>query len=168
MTERTLRELIAHVPQIGRVTWIGVRPSRDEGMRAVDEVEAVVGKGLVGDRYRGRGPRGKRQVSLIQREHLRVVASFLERDAIDPALLRRNLVIEGINLEALKRLRFRIGDVVLDGTGPCAPCSKMDRRLGDGGYAALQGMGGITARVVEPGVIRVGDEVHGMGWPPEG
>ena len=160
MAERTLRELIAHVPQRGRVRWIGLRPSRDEPMRAADEAEAVVGRGLVGDRYRGRGERGKRQVSLIQAEHLPVVASFLERDAIEPALLRRNLVVEGINLKALQRLRFRIGSVVLEGSGPCAPCSKMDRRLGEG-------MGGIIARVVEPGTIRVGDEVVALGWPPD-
>lgn len=167
MTERTLRELIAHVPQRGRVRWIGLRPARDEAMRAVDEAEAVVGRGLVGDRYRGRGARGKRQVSLIQAEHLPVVAGFLERDAIEPALLRRNLVLEGINLKALQRLRFRVGEVVLEGSGPCAPCSKMDRRLGEGGYAALQGMGGIIARVVEAGTIRRGDEVVAIGWPPE-
>ncbi|MAQ13945.1 MAG: MOSC domain-containing protein [Sandaracinus sp.] len=162
----SLRDLIAHVPQRGRVTWIAVRPSRDEPMRPVDHVEAVLGRGLVGDRYRGRGPRGKRQVSLIQAEHLPVVASLLGRP-VDPLTLRRNLVVEGINLHALQRLRFQIGEVVLDGTGPCAPCSKMDARLGDGGYAALQGMGGIVARVVRAGTLRVGDPVVALGWPDE-
>ena len=163
---RTLRELIAHVPQQGRVTWIGLRPSREEPVEAVREVEAVAGRGLVGDRYRGRGERGKRQVSLIQAEHLPVVASLLGRP-VDPALLRRNLVVEGINLEALRRLRFRVGEVVLEGSGPCAPCSKMDTRLGEGGYAALMGMGGIVARVIEGGSLRLGDPVVGLGWPPE-
>lgn len=167
MTERTLRELIAHVPQRGRVRWIGVRPSRESEMVELESVDAVGGKGLVGDRYRGRGPRGKRQVSLIQAEHLPVIAGLMQRDVIPPALLRRNLVVEGINLVALKRLRFRIGSVVLEGSGPCAPRSKMDQRLGDGGYAALQGMGGIIARVVEPGAIHLGDEVEALGWPPE-
>lgn len=167
MIERTLRDLIAHVPQRGRVRWIGLRPSRDEPMRAVERAEAVLGRGLVGDRYRGRGERGKRQVSLIQAEHLPVVASLLDREALAPALLRRNLVVEGINLKALQRLRFQVGEVVLEGSGPCAPCSKMDRRLGDGGYAALQGMGGIVARVVEGGELAVGDAVVALGWPPE-
>lgn len=167
MTDKTLRELMAHVPQRGRVRWIGVRPSRDEPMHELASVEAVVGKGLGGDRYRGRGMRGKRQVSLIQAEHLPVVAGFLEREQVEPALLRRNLVIEGINLKALQRLRFRVGGAVLEGSGPCAPCSKMDRRLGDGGYAALQGMGGIIARVIEPGTIALDAEVLGLGWPPE-
>lgn len=83
-----------------------------------------------------------------------------------PALLRRNLVVEGINLKALQRLRFRVGDVMLEGS-PAAPCSKMDGRLGEGGYAALQGMGGIIARVVEGGAVQVGDEVVALGWPPE-
>jgi len=166
VTERTLRELIGHVPQRGRVVWIGLRPSRDEPMRSVDSVEAVVGRGLVGDRYRGRGERGKRQVSLIQAEHLPVVGSLLGRE-VEAALLRRNLVVEGINVKALQRLRFRIGSAVLEGSGPCAPCSKMDARLGDGGYAALQGMGGIVARVIEAGTLSVADDVVALGWPPD-
>ena len=78
---------------------------------------------------------------------------------LDPALLRRNIVVAGLNLLALKGRRFRIGGALLEGSGPCEPCSRMEEALGPGGYNAMRGHGGITARVVEGGLIRVGDAV---------
>jgi MOSC domain-containing protein YiiM len=96
---------------------------------------------------------------LIQAEHLGVIASVLHRDSVDPALLRRNIVVSGINLLALKSAKFRIGTALLEGTGPAEPCSRMEEALGPGGYNAMRGHGGITARVLEDGWIRVGDSV---------
>ena len=129
-------------------------------MRVRDEVR-VVPRGLEGDRASKSGAGGKRQVTLIQEEHLAVIGALLGRGAIAPELLRRNLVVSGVNLVALKTLRFRIGEqVILEGTGPCEPCAKMDLALGDGGFHAMRGHGGITVRVVQEGVIRVGDAVR--------
>ena len=110
---------------------------------------------------------GKRQVSLIQAEHLPVIASLVERAAIEPALLRRNLVVRGINLLALRNTTFRIREVVLRGTGSCEPCSKMEHALGAGGYNAMRGHGGILARVLRGSVIRLEDEVDFVSEPPE-
>lgn len=92
--------------------------------------------------------------------HLPVVAALCGRDTIDPALLRRNLVISGINLLALRGRRFRIGSVLLEATGACHPCSKMEVALGQGGYNALRGHGGLTARVFASGLLSVGDTVY--------
>jgi MOSC domain-containing protein YiiM len=65
-----------------------------------------------------------------------------------------------VNLVSLKGLAFRIGEeVLLVATGPCEPCSKMDRALGEGGFHAMRGHGGITARVLRGGVVRIGDPV---------
>ena len=102
----------------------------------------------------------KRQVTLIQHEHLPVVAALTGRDAVTPDRLRRNLVVSGINLIALKEKKFRVGEVLLEGTGPCAPCSLMEHNLGPGGYNAMRGHGGITAIVLKGGTIHVGDAVQ--------
>jgi MOSC domain-containing protein YiiM len=153
-----LARLMARFPRAGAVAWIGMRPARTAGMREVDEVEAVTGKGLIGDRYLGAS--GKRGITLIQAEHLPVIAALAGHATVAPATLRRNLVVEGIPLIALKDRRFRIGDVVVvQGTGPCDPCSRMEAVLGAGGYNAMRGMGGICARIVEGGTIRRGDAV---------
>ncbi len=160
VTDRPLRDLIDHVPGIGQVTWIGVRPARRTPMRSVFEARLVEGRGLEGDRYAAHGKGGKRQVSLIQAEHLVVLQELLRRGPIDPSLLRRNLVVSGINLIPLSRLRFRLGGAVLEGTGDCAPCSRMEEALGLGGYAAMRGHGGIVARVIESGLVTIGSVVE--------
>lgn len=146
----------------GRLERILLRPARRETMDEVEAVRAEPGTGLAGDRFgEGRAPRPEaaRQVTLIQAEHLPVVAALLGREAVDPALLRRNLVVSGVNLLALKDRRFRVGGALLEGTGPCPPCSQMAEALGPAGPTALRGHGGITARVLEPGELRVGDAV---------
>ncbi len=79
-----------------------------------------------------------------------------------PELLRRNLVVSGINLLALKGRKFQIGTVILEGTTPCAPCSKMEDALGPGGFNAMRGHGGLCARVLQEGEIAVGDQVKAI------
>jgi MOSC domain-containing protein YiiM len=155
----TLNELLASLPQAGAVRWIGVRPARRVALTGVDVVEARPATGLTGDHFFGNAD-SKRQVTLIQAEHLRVIGELLRRPPIDPALLRRNIVVSGINLLALKGARFRIGTAIFEGTGSCHPCSRMEEALGAGGYNAVRRHGGITARVIEAGLIRVGDGVR--------
>lgn len=152
-----LAPLLSAFAQTGRLEWIGLRPARDVPMRPVDTVHAEAGRGLEGDRYRGGG---KRQVTLIQAEHLPLVAALLQREAIVPSLLRRNLAVSGINVLALRTARFRVGEVELEGTGPCEPCHRMEDALGRGGYNALRGHGGITARILRSGTLRRGDAVE--------
>ena len=150
--------LLATMPQRGRVEWIGLRPARGQPARVVPSVDAAPGTGLAGDRFRG-SAQSRRQVTLIQAEHLAAVGSMLGRGPIDPALARRNLVVSGINLYALRAATFRVGGVLLEGTGSCAPCGKMETALGPGGFNAMRGHGGITARVLEAGRITLGDPV---------
>ena len=154
-----LGRLLATLPQRGRVEWIGLRPARGVGMREVDAIEAVAGKGLLGDRYASAS--GKRGITLIQAEHLPAIAALSGHAAVAPSLLRRNVVVSGIPLIALKDREFHVGDLVLQGTGPCDPCSRMEIALGAGGYNAMRGHGGICTRIVRGGgVLRVGDAVH--------
>ena len=146
----------------GRLAWIGLRPARREPMLEVAEAMLAPGRGIEGDRWRG-AETGARQVTLIAAEHLRAIAGYLGLERVEPARLRRNLLAEGVNLLALKGQRFRIGGALLEWSGECHPCSRMEEAFGTGGYNAVRGHGGITARVVEGGVIRLGDEVlrHG-------
>lgn len=152
-----LAPLLSAFPHTGRLEWIGLRPARGQPVRRVDAARAVAGRGLEGDRYRGGG---KRQVTLIQAEHLPLVSALLQREAVDPALLRRNLAVSGINVLALRTARFRIGEVELEGSGPCEPCGRMEEALGRGGYNALRGHGGITARILRGGTLQCGDDVE--------
>ena len=150
--------LLETLPQIGRVEWLGIRPSRDEPMIALESVHIDLDNGLEGDRFRA-GAGNPRQVTLIQHEHLEVIAACLDRVSVEPWLTRRNIVVSGINLLALKDKVFRIGDATLAFTGVCHPCSKMERQLGAGGYNAMRGHGGITARVCKAGLVRLQDSV---------
>jgi MOSC domain-containing protein YiiM len=155
-----LGRLRAAFPRPGRVAWIGLRPGRGAPVAVVARAQAEVGSGLRGDHWTPlRGGQGTRQVTLVQAEHLPVVAALVGRDSLDPALLRRNLVVSGINLVALVGVRVRVGEAVLELTGPCTPCSKMETALGPGGYNALRGHGGWNARVLRGGAFAVGDEV---------
>lgn len=160
---QNINDLFGVFPRPGRVTWIGIRPERRGPLKVVDSVEVSAATGLTGDHYGGQS--GSRHVTLIQAEHLPVVAAGEGRDTLDPALVRRNLVVSGLNLLALKDHTLRIGDAVLRVTGQCHPCSKMETALGPGGYNALRGHGGLTAKVVRDGTIRVGDEVTVVSAP---
>ena len=140
----------------GVVEWLGVRPARLAPMRAADALTLTPGEGVEGDHYRS-ATTGGRQVTVIAAEHLAAIGSFLGGDGAPPELLRRNVGVRGVNLLALKSRRFRLGGALLECTGECHPCSKMERLLGTGGYNAVRGHGGITARVLDGGEVRLGD-----------
>ncbi|WP_199698523.1 MOSC domain-containing protein [Deinococcus cavernae] len=181
---KTMHDLRAHLPRPGQVEWIGVRSGRREPVHSRAEVEIHPLVGVVGDHGKTaptRLPaltggevhpvtpspaqpngRGKRQVTLLQAEHLPVIAALAGLDEVPPELLRRNILVSGLSLLALKDRRFQLGEVVLEGTGECHPCSRMEENLGDGGYNAVRGHGGITARVIQGGTVRVGDRVQAL------
>lgn len=150
-------DLMALFPKPGKLVWIGLRRKKNGAMVSVDSVPICPDKGLDGDHYSGRS--GKRQVTLIQFEHLAVIETLIGR-TVSPEILRRNLLVSGINLLSLKNSSFQIGSAVLETTGLCHPCRKMEKALGAGGFNAMRGHGGLTARVKEAGTISVGDTVR--------
>jgi MOSC domain-containing protein YiiM len=152
-----LAKLMNNFAQKGTVVWIGVRPERGGNVTNLQEVEAVEGQGLAGDHYNGRS--GARQITLIQFEHLAAIASILNVEKIEPQFLRRNIAVKGLNLLAMKDKHFRIGTAIIEMTGACHPCSRMEEILGVGGYNAVRGHGGITAKIVKSGLIRLGDSI---------
>lgn len=156
--DKPIKSLIDNLPQVGSLAWIGIRPVRKEPLKSLEKVDVSIEKGLEGDHFESKFSK-KRQVTLIQQEHLSGVANMLSIEEVDPILTRRNLVIQGINLFALRDRKFSIGEVVFEGTGYCHPCSRMDENLGPGGYNAMRGHGGITAKVISGGTIHLGDDV---------
>ena len=147
-----MRPYISGAPQLGRVEEIVVRPSRRAAARSVGHWD-------VSDAKVDHARSAKRAVTLIQHEHLEVIGRILGRPVLATEL-RRNVVVSGINLLPLRHGFLEVGEVILRGTVPCDPCSRMQEVLGPGGFAAMWGHGGICAAIVRPGVIRVGDEVR--------
>ncbi len=163
--DQTLADLRSGFTGPGHIDWLGVRPVTRGPMHAVARVELLADRGLEGD-HRATRAGSRRQVTLIQAEHLALVAAWCGLTFLDPAWVRRNIVVSGINLLALRTCRFHLGETLLEGTGHCHPCSRMEAGLGTGGYNAMRGHGGITARVLTGGWIAQGDPVRFHGLPP--
>jgi len=170
LDEPSMRNITARYPREGRVDAIFLRPGRLLPVKSVTEIEALAERGLDGDRASFAPPSrpggSKRQVTLIQAEHLPAIAAFAGRAEVDPAGLRRNLVVSGLNLLSARTLFqdrplvLQVGEAVFEITGSCDPCSRMEEVLGPGGFNAMRGHGGVTARVLVSGRIRVGDAVR--------
>ncbi len=144
----------------GTLLWIGVRPARRAAMLEPRSVEAHAGLGLEGDHRTLKTPGSARQVTVISREFIEQIRGFTGHDSIAPALLRRNLVISGINLNALRYQRFRIGPVLLEASALCHPCSRMEQALGRGTVAAMLGHGGLCCKILQGGTLAIGDSVE--------
>jgi MOSC domain-containing protein YiiM len=157
--ESSFLGLFENFVQKGEVVWVGIRPASRANIKILDAAK-VTKLGLEGDRSTKNAPTNKRQVTLIQSEHLEAAASFLGISKIDPTLTRRNIVVKGLNLNALKGRKFQIGTAILEMTGFCYPCSRMEENLGKGGFNAMRGHGGITCRVISEGEITLGDAVE--------
>lgn len=150
----SLADMMTRYALRGRIERIILRPGRRQSV--VDVSSAFLAEsGLEGDHSRT----GMRALTLIQSEHLPVISALAGLESIDPAVLRRNVVVSGLNLLGFRKARLRIGEAVIEVTGPCPPCSRMEEVLGHGGYTAMRGHGGVYAEVVEPGRVSVSDAV---------
>jgi MOSC domain-containing protein YiiM len=151
----------------GEVEGIFVAPTGSAALRSIDEVEAVAGRGLRGDRYfDGSGtysqtPGTGRQVTLVESEAIAAVA----REAgieLEPGATRRNIVTRGVPLGHLVDREFSIGDVRLRGRRLCEPCAHMSRLAGNhrGTVRAFSHRAGLRADIVSGGSIRLGDPIR--------
>ena len=147
----------------GKLEWIGLRTERRGEIQVVDRAQAIVSLGLEGDHRCLKTPGSARQVTIISREYIHQIAQQLGMDFIDPALLRRNLVISGMNMNLLRFQRLQIGEVIFETSALCDPCSRIDENLGNGAAAAMFGYGGLCAKIIQGGHIAVGDGVVRLG-----
>lgn len=147
----------------GTVEQLFVAPEGSAPMRSLEAVEALEG-GLEGDRYRkGTGhysPYDVCEVTLVEWEAIEEIRERFDIDLID-GRHRRNVVIRGVDVHDLLGATFRLGDASLRGTRPRPPCAHVERVADEPGVAeALKdGRGGVCAEVVEPGTVRVGDDL---------
>jgi len=132
-----------------------MRAERLADVVAVETADVTMG-GLSGDHARP----GPRALTLLQQEHLPVIAALAGLDAVRPHTLRRNIVIRGINLMALRHDRLRLGGAQIKLTKPCSPCSRMEKALSPGGYNAMRGHGGWYAEVLAEGRVALGDALE--------
>lgn len=155
------------------MNWIGLRPARKVAMLEVEQVHAVEGLGLEGDRRCQGKPGSARQITIISEEYIAQIEYFMalrrgqgqgdifgDHQPVVPAMLRRNLVVSGINLTAIRHQRLRIGEAEIETNALCDPCSRMEQVLGEGGFAAMLGHGGLCAKITKGGIIRRGDSVE--------
>ncbi len=154
--QRLFSRFITQMPA-GKLCWIGVRPQRKTDMVEVIQCQAHAELGLEGDHRMDKTPGSARQITIISQEYIEQISHFLGKP-VHPSQLRRNLVVSGINLSALRYQKFRIGDALFEASALCHPCSRMEKALGQGAVAAMMGHGGLCCKILKSGEIKVGDE----------
>ena len=143
-------------------------------MQLLSRAQAIAGRGLAGDRYeRGIGKfsgrfevvAGARQVSLVDAMAIAECNARLGSQ-LRACQLRRNLIISGLDLNALHGAVLGIGEVRLRITGGCPPCGYLSRLLGVDARLGLQHIGGARAAVIEGGLLNVGASVEIVALAP--
>jgi molybdopterin synthase catalytic subunit/MOSC domain-containing protein YiiM len=129
---------------------------RDHGIVALSEVECVAGMGLRGDRYFGFKPGYKGQVTFFDADAVDALRIRFSQPDLSSGLLRRNLIVRGIDLSAWVGRRFRFQGVEFEGSEECRPCYWMDEAIGSGAEEFLTEnfRGGLRARIVSDGKLR--------------
>ena len=130
-------------------------PAGDSPVIELDEVEAVAGKGLRGDRFFDWKRNGKGQVTFFSMEVYEVLCRRFGVNDRPPSVFRRNLLVSGADLNALIGQEFELQGVRFFGTEESRPCYWMNSAFCDGAEAAMEGNGGLRARILTDGVLRV-------------
>jgi MOSC domain-containing protein YiiM len=153
----------------GRLIAIQIAPAAQLPMQRVEQIEAVAGRGLSGDRYaerKGAFQKGEvgpaQEVTLIEREALEAAAKDYKLP-ITHAASRRNLLTEGVPLNHLVGSTFSVGAITLRGLELCEPCGYLEKHTFEGIKKALLHRGGLRAQILTGGTLRVGDEVRPLG-----
>lgn len=125
-------------------------------IESVEEVECVAGKGLVGDRYFGHKENFKGQITFFDWAVLEGIRDAFSLPDLEPSVFRRNVITDGLDLNALIGERFTIQGIEFEGSEECAPCFWMDDAVAPGTEDALRGRGGLRARILSGGTLRIG------------
>jgi MOSC domain-containing protein YiiM len=132
------------------------KPRLENGTEEHDCVACLPGRGLQGDRYANKESGHKGQVTFFNGEVLREIGEALGLDHVPVDAFRRNVILEGVDVNDLVGRRFSLGGVRFEGTEPSSPCHWMDVALVPGTRDLLEGRGGLRARILEAGILRTG------------
>lgn len=136
-------------------------PRGEHGIESLDEVSCVAGMGLQGDRYFGYKPDFKGQVTFFDEDAVQAIRDYFSLPDLSSAVFRRNLIVSGVDLSAWVGKRFRFQGVEFEGSEECKPCYWMDGVVAAGAEDFLKSRfrGGLRARILSDGVLRVADPV---------
>lgn len=123
-------------------------------MIEVPEVQCFAGRGLEGDRFFDFKPDYKGQVTFFASEVYEELRELLGVTSRSPAVFRRNVITQGLDLNAQIGKEFELQGVQFRGTSECTPCYWMDHAFAPGAEKALRGRGGLRAKILTDGVLR--------------
>lgn len=122
-------------------------------MHEVHEMECVTGRGIRGDRFFDYKPDYKGQITFFSSEVFADVCRALAAGPKSPGVTRRNVITEGVDLNSLIGQRFHVQGIEFEGVCECSPCYWMDHAIAPGAEKALQGRGGLRARILSGGIL---------------
>jgi hypothetical protein len=131
------------------------QPPGNHLMVEKQEIDCVAGHGLVGDRFFSFEKNYKGQVTFFSIEVFDEICQRFKIGGISPCVTRRNIITAGADLNLLIGGEFQIQGVRFEGVSECKPCYWMDRVIAPGAEEALRGRGGLRARILTDGKIRV-------------
>ncbi|MEM9158851.1 MAG: MOSC domain-containing protein [Verrucomicrobiota bacterium] len=135
----------------------GATEIEKQRMSKVDSVECVAGKGLRGDRYFDHKEDFHGQVTFIDQKTVDAVKEHAGKPDLDPSVLRRNILLAGIDLNELIGKRFSIDGTEFSGSEECSPCRWMDVVAGEGAKLVMKDRGGLRCRILSDGTLKRGE-----------
>ena len=158
------------ITQSGSVEGIYITPEEQNPVVPREQVRAVPGFGLEGDRYFYKLqnlPQEKREpdkeLTLIESENIERLQNHPEFNSLNPGELRRNIITRDVPLNELVGKRFKVGEVEVEGLELCEPCKLLERLTGKKVIRPLINRGGLRCRILTEGIIRNGDQIRFSG-----
>lgn len=130
---------------------------KNNGVVSCDAVTCVAGMGIVGDRYYGHSENYKGQVTFFSDEVAAALQKQFNVGDLDRSVMRRNVLVSGVDLNSLIGKRFRIGELIFSGSEECTPCFWMNEAVTEGAHEWLEGNGGLRCRIEKSGTLKTGD-----------
>ncbi|MGJ8654488.1 MAG: MOSC domain-containing protein [Opitutaceae bacterium] len=129
----------------------------DHGIESVGSIECLAGRGIVGDRYLDHQEDYKGQITFFDWAVYQRIRDNFNSPELDPEKFRRNVLVEGVDLNTLIGKKFTLQGIEFEGVEECRPCYWMDEAVNPGVHEALKGHGGLRAKILNDGTLRVAE-----------